>query len=153
MAKPYLKEKAATRPAPGDEGVAGDAGASGGGPTAPEAPRVLTQEGFRRIGETLNGTHWQSDVAREIGISKSQITRYLDTSGNPRTSRPIPPSMGPELQHIINGRILELAELIDLPGMPWAGTDQAVTAKALLADATRLVEGKPPARFQQDAER
>lgn len=125
-----------------------DAGPVDSGPAAEETPVVLTQEGFRQIGETLNGTHWQSDVARDLGCSKSQITRYLDTTGNPKTSRALSPIIADQLQYVVAERISELADLFNIEGMPHAGTAEALASIAEIKAALERVPGRIPRRPQ-----
>jgi hypothetical protein len=126
--------------------VARDGGAPDSGAPAEEAKVVLSQEGFRQIGETLNGTHWQSDVARDLGCSKSQITRYLDTSGNPKTSRALNPLIADQLQYVIGERILELVALFHVEGMPFAGQPEAEAAVDAITKAIDKVPGRRPPR-------
>jgi hypothetical protein len=110
------------------------------------APIILALEDFRKVGEVLNGTHWQSDVSRALGISKSQVTRYLDSSGNPGTSRPLTPLIAAQLQFVITERIRDLAALFQLAGMPHAGDAQAEAAIDMIQQALDLVPGKRPPR-------
>lgn len=111
-------------------------------PAGDNKPTALSQELFRQIGETLNGTHWQSDVARNLGISKSQVTRYLDTSGNPRTSRTLTPMITDQLHHIIVNRIGELTALLSLPGMPYAGDAKVAEVVRTIAKALQAVPAR-----------
>lgn len=131
--------------------VTRDGSETDGGAPSDEAKVVLTREDFRRIGETLNGSHWQSDVARDIGCSKSQITRYLDTSGNPRTSRVLTVQIAEQLQHVIVQRIGELVDLFNIEGMPHANTTAARMTIDEIKEALERVPGREPPRHRPPA--
>ena len=103
-------------------------------------PAVLTPEAFRQIGETLNGQHWQSDIAKAIGCSKSQVTRYLK---NERTLNTL---VSRHLQFLVVERIMALAALMDLPGMPYAGSQDASKAQSEIIAALADLPGKEPPR-------
>lgn len=123
------------------------AGASGtarqrGDPGAPvaAAPAILTPEDFRIIGETLNGLHWQSDVAKALGCSKSQVTRYLNNERGMTTL------VSRYLQFLMVERIMSMMALMDLPGMPFAGTDKLAQAQSEVAAAIADLPGLEPPR-------
>lgn len=124
-----------------DAGPARAARDRGPSPT-PVAPAwaVLTPEDFRTIGSTLNGDHWQADIAKLIGCSKSQITRYLNKS------RDLNPLISRHLQFVIIERIGQLLKLLDLPGMPYAGSQEVKDAQRALADALAPLSGQEPPR-------
>lgn len=106
---------------------------------APTAP-ILSPDDFRRIGSTLNGDHWQADIAKAIGCSKSQVTRYLNQS------RDLNPMVARHLQFIINERIVALTRLMGLHGMPHAGTPEAHQALQAIAAALDPLPGQQPPR-------
>lgn len=122
----------------GSAGTARDRGASESAVAAP--PPVLTPEDFREIGATLNGGHWQSDIAKAIGCSKSQITRYLN---NERTMSPL---VARQLQFLIVERMMALAHVMGLPGMPHAGSDRLAQAQSEIAAALADLPGQEPPR-------
>ncbi|USN15416.1 hypothetical protein KIKIMORA_02700 [Brevundimonas phage vB_BpoS-Kikimora] len=78
----------------------------------PATPAILTPEDFRTIGEALNGTHWQADIAKLLLCSKSQVTRYLNKS------RGLTPLVARQMREILLDRIAELAALLEMEGMP-----------------------------------
>lgn len=124
--------------------VGGAARAAGARPdktptVAPTAP-ILSPEDFRRIGSTLNGDHWQADIAKAIGCSKSQVTRYLNQS------RDLNPMVARHLQFIICDRIAALTRLMDLHGMPYAGTAQAREVQTAIDKALEPLPGQQPPR-------
>lgn len=104
------------------------------------AASILTTDDFRRIGRACNGVHWQADVASEIGVSRSQITRYLngDRIMSPLTAR--------HLQFVIVEHITALAHLFEVSGMPHAGTEAAKTARDAILGALKRVPGQEPPR-------
>lgn len=86
------------------------------------------------IGETLNGTHWQADIAKLLGCSKSQVTRYLNKS------RGLTPLVAHQMRDIIAERIADLALMLRVQGMPAAAepeTDAAVKAIRRAAETLR----------------
>jgi hypothetical protein len=99
------------------EGTA-SAGSAGVPATRPNPPAVLTPAQFRKIGSTLNGKHWQADIGQLIGISRSQVTRYL------KAEREMNALVPKHLQFVVVERIAQLAALLDLPGMPYAGSER-----------------------------
>lgn len=118
-----------------DGGDAGEAALAAGA-------TVLTPETFRTIGSTLNGKHWQADIGQLIGISRSQVTRYLNGE------RDINPLVPRHLQYVIVERIQALADLLELPGMPYAGSDVARKARKQIIDATIAIPGQEPPRSE-----
>jgi hypothetical protein len=119
-------------PGGGDEGAA----APGGAEDAVAAqPAVLSADDFRFIGYTLNGMHWQADVSREIAMSKSQITRYLNGT------RDIPPSLGIQMKEVILKRVLELTALLTLPGIPGGGTQDMKIVRDQITSAVMTAHG------------
>lgn len=117
------------------------AGARAAPASAVAAPApVLSPEDFRRIGSTLNGDHWQADIAKAIGCSKSQVTRYLNKT------RVLNPVVARHLQFVIAERIVALAQLMDLHGMPYAGLSQVDDAVAAITLALEPLPGQPPPR-------
>ena len=112
---------------------------------------VISPDDFKLIGRTLNGVHWQADVAYQIGCSKSQVTRYLKKSPDPRQHRELDPLISKHLQYLINERIEQLASLMALPGMPYSGTDLAEEVYQTIVQALEKVPGKyPPRRDTSD---
>lgn len=86
------------------------------------------------IGETLNGTHWQADIAKLLGCSKSQVTRYLNKS------RGLTPLVAHQMRDIIAERIADLALMLRVEGMPASAdpeTDAAVKAIRRAAETLR----------------
>ena len=136
-----LKPRDAHPPALRGSGAAGAARGGGAAPVAvAAAPTILTAADFRRIGHTLNGDHWQADIAKQIGCSKSQVTRYLNES------RVLNPLVARHLQYVVVERIMALAALMDLPGMPYAGTPMVSQAESEIIAALAGLPGQEPPR-------
>ena len=139
-----LTTRSAGRPPAAAEPVGGPARAAGARPVktpavAPTAA-ILSPEDFRLIGSTLNGDHWQADIAKAIGCSKSQVTRYLNKT------RDLNPMVARHLQFVVSERIKALSRLMDLHGMPYAGTAQAREAAETIAEALDPLPGQQPPR-------
>lgn len=139
-----LQTRTADRASPAAQPLGGAARATGARPdktptVAPSAP-ILSPTDFRRIGSTLNGDHWQADIAKAIGCSKSQVTRYLNQS------RDLNPMVARHLQFIICDRIAALTRLMDLHGMPYAGTRQVREAQTAIDKALEPLPGQQPPR-------
>lgn len=113
-------------------------------PTSGPAPCALTPDDFRLIGTTLNGKHWQADIAQLIGVSRSQITRYL------KGERDINSLTPHHLQYVIVERIQQLAALIGLPAMPHSQSAQGRAAIEQIIKASSLVPGKEPPRNHRE---
>lgn len=107
---------------------------------ATSRPPVLSRLDFRVIGYTLNGEHWQADVAKLTGISRSQVTRYLNGE------REMSPMTGQHMQFVVVERIAALAKVMDRPGMPYAGSPELQEAIQTILTAVGTVPGKEPPR-------
>lgn len=144
MAEALEKERPSDAGAPidGDAGRAGTPPAGGDerSPAGGAAPPILTPEQFRVVGTTLNGKHWQADIGQLIGISRSQVTRYLNRE------REINAMVPRHLQYVVVERIIQLAHLMDLPGMPHAGSDEVKQAIAAIVEAAQKAPGQEPPR-------
>lgn len=138
MAEALLKEK----PANLNPTTAGTAGGPvpGGIAESADAESILTPDDLRIIGSTLNGTNWQADVAALIGCSRSQVTRYL------KRSRVMHNLIARHLQYVIIERILQLVELLDMKGMPYAGQERLQQAISEVVAALAPFPGQEPPR-------
>lgn len=136
--RPATSAAASSQRLPGTARTAHDRASAAVAVAAPSP--VLTPENFRTIGSTLNGDHWQADIAKQIGCSKSQITRYLNKSRdlNSLSSR--------HLQFVIIERISQLTKLLDLPGMPYAGSQEVKEAARTISTALAPLPGQEPPR-------
>jgi hypothetical protein len=119
-------------------------GSLGRVPTGTGVPRVLSPEVFEEIGHALNGRHWQADVAALIGCSKSQVTRYLKKSEDPKNHRDLSPVVAAHLQYVIAERIRLLAEMMTRPGMPYADTPDVVQARETIEAVVGKLPGREP---------
>lgn len=136
------KTEARTEPAAvGNDGRAGAPGAGSAGGTAVAAcPTVLTPVDLRQIGRTLNGEHWQADIAALIGVSRSQVTRYLNGEREMNTL------LARHLQYVVIERIGQLTSVLNTPGMPYAGTPHLRKVMETIMDATATLPGQEPPR-------
>lgn len=133
---------------PRDDGPARTPGVGGAGqpPAGSNLPPVLTPEDFARIGQTLNGKHWQADIAALIGCSKSQVTRYLKKSPDPRNHRDLNPLTAKHLQFVIVERIRDLVQCLNVPGMPYAGSPETLAAVLGIDQVLTPIAGQEPPR-------
>ena len=116
------------------------------GSAAGAQPELLSADGFRQIGQALNGRHyWQADTAVFLGYSRSQITRYLGGS------RDLNPNIASHLQFAITERIALLADCMNLVGMPHAGTPQVAAAIEAIKAALATVPGQKPPKHDKPA--
>lgn len=67
---------------------------------------------LEKIGQALGGRHWQSDMARESGKSKSQITRFLNKERTPTVA------FGLALNRILVDKIEDVTGFIQYKGAP-----------------------------------
>jgi len=104
------------------------------------SPDILTREGLRKIGSTLNGARWQADIAALLGYSKSQITRFLNGQ------RDLNALLGPQLQFVICERMHQLAELMNVEGMPYANSSEVAEFIAKIEELTKKLPGTEPPR-------
>jgi hypothetical protein len=135
------KETQAAETAAVDPGRAGATGFGGSGDAklATEAP-LLTKEDLRLVGQTLNGKHWQTDIATLIGCSKSQITRYLNGE------RDLNPLVSRHLQYVLVERVQQIVGLLNVAGMPYAGSPVAQEVIEAVNRALVAVPGAEPPR-------
>lgn len=126
-------------------GRAREARAGSAGQDAGASKEVLTKESLRKIGEGLNGRHWQTDIASRLGDSKSQMSRYL------KGDRQLSPLLPRHLQFILNQRIEEIAALLNTPGMPYAGTPEAQEVEETIRAALDKIPGSRPPRKRSGA--
>lgn len=131
-----------TTPARSAAGRAGEKRMGGAAKSAVRAdlPPVLTKENLRVIGRTLNGAHWQADIASLIGLSKSQVTRFLNGQ------RELNPLISQHLQYVVVERIIQLAQLLHVEGMPYAGSRTAEDVILAIEAAVDKVPGQEPPR-------
>lgn len=104
------------------------------------SPALLSPDDLRLIGRTLNGEHWQADLAGLVGCSKSQITRYLNGQ------RTMDALLARHIQYVIVERIQQLSSLLTVPGLPYAGSQTAQDAIAAIQSAMDTVPGQEPPR-------
>lgn len=103
-------------------------------------PPVLSKEHFRHVGRTLNGEHWQADIAKLTGVSRSQVTRFLNGE------REINALLSRHMQFVVAERIVQLADAMDTPGMPYAGSQELAQAIKAIKTAVGSVPGQEPPR-------
>lgn len=103
-----------------------------------DGPEVLSAEDLRVIGATIGGTpHWQADIARIVGYSKSNMTRYLN--GSRKTN----PLLGRQIRKLMLTKIAALTRLLATPGLPGSDDPDTVAAQAMITKALKLLDHKP----------
>ncbi|AFO71687.1 hypothetical protein Ccr2_gp145 [Caulobacter phage Ccr2] len=126
--------KAADVQPAGAKGSAQPGGAEGATSTGAV---LLSKEAIGQIGEALGGrTHWQASIARRVGVSKSQITRYLNGDRTPNTA------LGDIFMDLIVGNIEELSDLLSTPGLPEAEGAVVAEAQRHIQQAVQLLRDK-----------
>jgi hypothetical protein len=145
MVEVVEKERLDPSPSAAAEGDDGRAGKAGTGSAQRPAtwtgpPAVLTPETFRTVGSTLNGKHWQADIGQLIGISRSQVTRYL------KREREMNALVPKHLQYVVVERINQLIEVMALPGMPYANDPALKEVMDEIRAAIARVPGQEPPR-------
>lgn len=99
-------------------------------------PYVADAELLRRVGQRLYGTHWQADFSKQIGVSKAQVTRWLNGS------RVIPGTLNIGLQQVVVETIIALAATLKEPGMPEDEQVDAAAAAIIQAAETLLLRNQ-----------
>uniref|UniRef100_A0AB74UKM4 HTH cro/C1-type domain-containing protein n=1 Tax=Caulobacter phage BL57 TaxID=3348355 RepID=A0AB74UKM4_9VIRU len=129
---PKAKEGPATRTAtPGAPGEPQSGGPQG---AAPEGAVLLSKEAIGEIGEAIGGrTHWQASAARRVGVSKSQMTRYLNGDRTPNTA------LADAFHDLMLDNIAELGDLMSTPGLPHADEPIVAEAQALIKKAVYMM--------------
>lgn len=103
------------------------------------SPTLLTKEAFLAIGEALGGrTHWQASLARDVGVSKSQVTRLLNGERTSSTD------LADSLKDLLVNNVEELGALLTTPGLPDFDSDATIQAQALIRAAIHLLRNTPP---------
>lgn len=94
----------------------------------------LSKDDVFKIGKTIGGSkHWQADLGRQVGYSKSMITRFLNGT------RPTTPLLARGLKRVIIGKLAELSKLLILVGLPRADDPETVRAQALITEALAIL--------------
>lgn len=98
---------------------------------------LLSPSSMRRIGSTIGGeSNWQADVGRQVGYSKSTMTRYLNGTRN------ITVFLARGLRKLIEHKIDQLSTLLAMEGMPFAGSPETLEAQALIAEAIQILHAQ-----------
>ena len=91
------------------------------------------------FGRALFGKLWQADLSRDLHISKSLLSRTL------RGEREPPPRLAYKIKEVVLARVSDASALLDLPGMPFAGSERMAKAQALIKDGLNLLRGEEEA--------
>jgi hypothetical protein len=106
----------------------------------PPPPGILSPEDVRQIGETIgSSTYWQADVAKEVGYSKSMMTRFLNGS------RWATDLLALEFRRVIVERLAAMIEILGRPGMPDANSAETLEAQKHLAAGVAILRALNPA--------
>ncbi len=128
-------EKPIHTPSDPDRGARKARGRGSAANAAGTAPtHVLNRENLGLIGRAMNGAHWKADVAALLGCSKSQLTRVLNGQREPNAM------LAQHMQYVLAERIVEIAELMRVDGLPYAGTPDV---EAFISNIKALVERVP----------
>jgi transcriptional regulator with XRE-family HTH domain len=95
--------------------------------------RIIDNETIIAIGRTLSGTHWQSELARDLSCSKSFITRAANGSRSPDEK------FLEDLRLLMIGKVDDLGKLFNADGLPFDDTPQTKQAQKLIAEAVKLL--------------
>ncbi|MBF6850109.1 helix-turn-helix domain-containing protein [Acinetobacter baumannii] len=71
-----------------------------------DTPR-MTPEELRQAGEILYGTHWQSELARAIGVDPRRVRQWINGE------RPIPTSLRSEIILLLKEKSIKYVEYAD----------------------------------------
>ncbi|ATI40423.1 transcriptional regulator [Acinetobacter baumannii] len=71
-----------------------------------DTPR-MTPEELRQAGEILYGTHWQSELARAIGVDPRRVRQSINGE------RPIPTSLRSEIILLLKEKSIKSVEYAD----------------------------------------
>lgn len=118
----------------------------------PAATQQLDVRAVPVFGSVLFGTHWQADLGRAIGLSRSQISRImknldpklhlLSQEKQARAVRTMPVNFSISLKEVVLKKILDLAALLDTPGMPYHDTPEMEEAQKHILKAAKLLRGE-----------
>lgn len=92
-------------------------------------PLALSWELLAEIGQAWGGRHWQSDMARETGLSKSLLTRYKMNQRFPDET------FRNNLDRALVDKIEDVAKFLGHPGSP------KVDNSAILSARQKIEEG------------
>jgi transcriptional regulator with XRE-family HTH domain len=95
--------------------------------------RIIDNETIGIIGKTLSGTHWQSEIARDLSYSKSFITRASRGARSPDVK------FLEGLRGLMIDKVDELGKLFNSDGLPFDDTPQTKQAQKLIAEAVKLL--------------
>lgn len=103
------------------------------------AQSTMTIDDLYRIGESLFGTHWQADLAKDFqeidfDCTKSLISKII------HGSRKVPPGMGLALREIVLSHIMVLTECLELPGIAKADDEHTKKAAAAIRKGVEIAD-------------
>jgi len=101
--------------------------------------QIIDSDAIGVIGKTLSGTHWQSEIARDLGYSKSFITRASNGARSPDHK------FLDGLRDLMIDKVENIGKLLDTDGLPHADKRPTKEAQKLIAQAVKLLrKQKPP---------
>ena len=98
---------------------------------------------LKLLGRAWGGTHWQSDLAREIKCSKSFLTRATlpsDETG----SRSADEDVLLRVRGAMISRVESIADKLDTEGLPYADDAKTARAMKMIKDACALLRSQTP---------
>ena len=107
--------------------------------------RIIDNETIGLIGKTLCGTHWQSEIARDLQYSKSFITRASNGTRSPDEK------FLEGVRGLMIDKVDELGKLFNTDGLPFDDTPDTKQAQKLIAAAIKLLRKQkvPVKRIEQ----
>lgn len=114
-----------------------DRDAAAGVQADPPAEALLSREDLMLIGSTIGGeSNWQADVGRQVGYSKSTMTRYLNASRHTTTM------LARGLKRVIIDKIGRLTTMLVIHGMPHAEDADTLKAQALILEGLEVLKAQ-----------
>lgn len=108
-------------------------------PREPPEPKYanMSVENVRRIGEHLYGSFWKNDMSVNARVAKTLITGILNRT------KPVPLDFAIRMRGAAIDRIMDIAKILVMPGMPDPQSDRTKKVVNLLTRAHYYPETPP----------
>lgn len=115
---------------------------------------IVQSRDIQKIGKAIGGIHWQADLARQIGCSKSFLTRAVDGTRAPDEDFLL------RFRAAMADRITEIAPLFETEGLPLADDPETKKVTKKLQEVVEILqhqnqqqqEKQEQARLEQERE-